>query len=263
MAAAKLHGLQARDDSAAFTLIELLVVIAIIAILAALLLPALSKAKARAQATTCLNNCRQWALAGKIYADDFGDMVPEEGNTIAPINRSPDNDDAWYNLVARYIGQPSLVSLYNETPVNPPLPGSRSIYACPRAPQPDFTPQVGKAYFMYGENGRLCINKSTRAAGAGQTKFAQITYPSDTILMAEVDGNSPTAGVAQSNVTGQYSIARHDSRGQFAMCDGSSRAAKTNDFIRTTTESNSSAAEWDPAVMPRKMFWYPTSKTPN
>jgi type II secretory pathway pseudopilin PulG len=64
----------------AFTLIKLLAVIAIIAILAALLLPALSRAKATAQAVACRNNLKQWGLATHLYVTDRKDYLPKDGS---------------------------------------------------------------------------------------------------------------------------------------------------------------------------------------
>src|SRR5437667_12628749 len=67
---------QRKSRSLGFTLIELLVVIAIIAILAALLLPALSRAKEKANRTACINNLRNLALAMTMYTHDNNDMMP-------------------------------------------------------------------------------------------------------------------------------------------------------------------------------------------
>jgi prepilin-type N-terminal cleavage/methylation domain-containing protein len=279
----------------AFTLIELLVVIAIIAILAAMLLPALNSAKQKAQSIKCLSNMRQWGLGFTMYSGDNGDYVPEEGNggnTIGDPGTldTANNLTAWYNVVPPTLTLPPLVNLYGlfGHQANPPLPESPTIFACPACPEPLTSLGYGnplnngKAFFMYGENARICVNYGTRfdasgvSKGVGQTRLQNVVKPSATIFVAE---NAPDATTApdgaqlglptasESETTAYYCTPRHSRNklANFSMVDGSAVAAHTNDFWEPQNMANgeptqTGATEW---AQVHTMYWYPSPTTPN
>jgi prepilin-type N-terminal cleavage/methylation domain-containing protein/prepilin-type processing-associated H-X9-DG protein len=120
-----------------FTLVELLVVIAVIAVLASILLPTLSKAKARAQGTYCLNNTRQLFQAWANYSDDHNEQLPcNFGVTVGirPWLKSQMKFNWANNLLDYDAGINSdntNVAKLVENGLGPYLDGSAPVYRCP------------------------------------------------------------------------------------------------------------------------------------
>ena len=113
-----------------FTLIELLVVIAIIAILSAILLPALSLAKGRAQAILCLNNTKQLTLGWQLYANDFESRLPYNLGMAGSSFRTPLN---WVNNVMTWGLDPdnTNTATLTEASLGPFVSQATAIYRCP------------------------------------------------------------------------------------------------------------------------------------
>lgn len=130
---------QSNRKPRAFTLIELLVVIAIIAILAAMLLPALSKAKLKAQGVQCMASSKQLMLAWQFYADDSNDKIVtayNSGSTIAPPSWVPSTPA---NLFLDYAtpttqGNWDYANTIEKSPLWNYCGKSRGIFHCPADP---------------------------------------------------------------------------------------------------------------------------------
>jgi len=224
MSAAKMKVAPQRSLLRAFTLIELLVVIAIIAILAALLLPALAKAKDKAQTANCLSNMHQWGLAAVMYASDNADALPHDGmgqgglypDSTSPFNGSRDQNQ-WFNLLPQYMAQQPLFkytlnagssTAYNASPGPPPagagIPfpgGAGKIWHCPAArmdagDMSRLSGAGGEGFFSLGMNIDLKGQYNADTGGSSSMpypkmpKVSTLQKPSATVLMVDMAFNS-------------------------------------------------------------------------
>jgi prepilin-type N-terminal cleavage/methylation domain-containing protein/prepilin-type processing-associated H-X9-DG protein len=191
------------QHSQGFTLIELLVVIAIIAILAAMLLPALSKAKQKAQAIRCMSNMKQCALASKMYVGDSSDYFcpfayrwGSGGSTLCPWNQATTFDANTFicngtsgGAAPGSIFWPDMFRLLNYC-------SSVTVYDCPLVGLPSSNPGTGTGssnhFLGIGINGDAgasdptnCIAHSVTAASHDLVKETQVLHPSDTVIFAD------------------------------------------------------------------------------
>jgi len=185
-----------------FTLVELLVVLAVIALLAALLLPALFRAKESARTTQCLNQMRQLGMAVRLYADENGDTFPRSQHSAFAYGELP-----WERSLAPILGSSTTAWTNLLT----------GIYHCPGDRRA--TP------WSYGLNVYYELGPGDDYIGRPETwrHLAQVPHPSATILFAENNSSadhlmaqfwySPTDAV-------DLAATRHSGRANYTLADG-------------------------------------------
>jgi len=233
----------------AFTLIELLVVIAIIAILAAMLLPALARAKSKAERANCLSNCRQWGLSMHLYAGDNKDGMPRDGMSSAGVypgsNGAEHDMNAWFNLLPPFVAEKTL-SEYASAPggnmaAKLPFPGGKGkIWHCSSAKMTadDVAAVAGggaHGFFSYVMN--IDLKKQTETSNVEYPRMRKIIdfkNPAATVMQydcvfnprSEIVNSSPQYNSVNPANRWRSFASRHELGGDITFLDGHSKYFK-------------------------------------
>jgi prepilin-type N-terminal cleavage/methylation domain-containing protein/prepilin-type processing-associated H-X9-DG protein len=258
---------KAKSLKSAFTLIELLVVIAIIAILAAMLLPALSRAKDRALGIACLANTKQIALGFTMYSGDNGEVFP-----MPTILGTP----TWYNNSASYKNAHNLAAgtewFFGSSPTTwtansaAPLMANylqnNKVWVCQKRQRGltypnetgEWDPSI-TGFLSYGFNDISvfgCADPDGNMATGKTFKASSVTQPSSVVALTDTSGSTAVPGATASvcldtvwsggvdlsgttiangfNERLQTAYAKHGNRVNVIYVDGHAAASKPSDL---------------------------------
>ena len=240
------------QDARAFTLIELLVVIAIIGILAAMLLPALNRAREKGRSAVCVSNLRQITIAIRLYTDDNNGYMPTPSYGTG-LDDSGDPIGPWPKLLARYMPRRTPIG------VNPP---PNRVFTCPSAGSDSFpgfqNQDINLTYSCTGamlgpKAGTVCCSSLTPSQPRTESSIA--SNPTETPLVVEAKKNPGTSTAnSRSNLAWSAPYAstdlasggpsacyyldfRHVQSMNVAFCDGSVRNVSFTYAKTTYTKS--------------------------
>jgi prepilin-type N-terminal cleavage/methylation domain-containing protein/prepilin-type processing-associated H-X9-DG protein len=203
-----------KHSGRAFTLLELLVVIAIIAILAALLLPALGRAKQRSGAAICTNNLRQLGVGFVLYCEAHSDTFPAPGS--ASVYGPQPEDWIWWHP-GRDINQSAIVPYISK--FNP------RFFSCPQDPgagSPMLIYPYSYSLNSWDLDGEINPGMSsivTQDRKLYAFKASQVKNPAGKIMLVDEDRNTIDDSRWAPNYDNLIS-ARHNGRGVVSFADG-------------------------------------------
>ncbi len=242
-----------------------------------MLLPALAKAKAKAQQIVCLSNTKQWGLADTMYVDESNQIYPyykfqksyasnQEGDnpdwlSIGSYHQNGQGDDVWFNALPPLVANKPLYT-WATSPTD--FYGSKSVFTCPTAfsqgidsvdkqagnDQYDMIPGT-RPLFSYGMNSHSTAAESGVLGYTAPLKTQKIVHPSALVLFADVRNRSAETpfAVNPANPANQVKLAtpqvyttrfssRHNQGGNLTFSDGHAAYFKYNYVVLQSSTTN-------------------------
>jgi prepilin-type processing-associated H-X9-DG protein len=254
-----------------FTLLDLLLATGIMALLAALLLPALGNAKAKARRLECLSRLKQWGGAFHSYAEDHDGWIAREcyeplGEVTinnwsqvrgrARADGTSDSEDVWYNALPPILGHPPTVR-FADLPQRPRFFNRRALIHCPSARFPNhaFRPTYQFPLFSLAMNSQLIDTGPTISINLiERNDSARTVLFLDNLLEGEVKAH-PLQESTHLGQPGAYANrfgARHQNGGNLAFADGHVAWFAGRDVVET---DENSPLLGGPILPPREIVW--------